>query len=102
MTLRTSSSATLLSRLRHHVDQSWFPASHNGSSPLNRGAQIFGVANWTFGVYPHPLRDLGVVDERIFQHATNSGAIDTSLMAIRHPLKMHHFLMIRTVIVHDT
>jgi len=44
---------------------------------------------------------LRVVDVGILERRSDARPFDSSLMPVRHPLQVHHFLVIGPVVVHD-
>src|ERR1700746_154174 len=50
----------------------------------------------------HALCDFCVIDSRIVQCSADVGFSDAAIMAQRHPLNMHDFLVVSAVIMHDT
>src|SRR5580692_9409840 len=89
-----------LTWLRNDVHQRGLAAFHHSQRAANSGAEIFWVGDRAFGVKAHPLGHFGVIDIRIGERGADRGVGDAALVPVGHALHVHHFLMVRAVVVH--
>src|SRR5262245_1515586 len=84
--------------LHHSVEQSRLALLDDGQGALDRRSYLIGISDGAFGVPPHALRQRRVVDVGIIDGGADVRRREVSVMAAGHPLQMHHFLVIRTVV----
>src|SRR5712671_6191619 len=90
-----------LARLRHDVDQRGLALLDDRNRPLNGRADIGGIADRSLRIHAHGFCEHGEIDVRIVDGRADMRPIDTALIALRHALDMHIFLMPGAVVVDD-
>ena len=90
-----------LAWLGYHVDERRVPTFDHCNGTLNRWSEIFRISNRSLGVHTHALRQFCEIDVRIGDRGTDIRASHAAIVPVGHTLEMHHFLMVRPVIVHD-
>src|SRR6266700_2331758 len=82
-----------LARLRHDVDQRGFALLDDGNGTLNGRADIGGIADGALRIDAQGFRQHGEIDVGIVDGGADMRPIDPALVALRHALDMHIFLM---------
>ena len=88
------------SGLRDDVDQRRLALLDDGERALQRRAEILRVGDRPLRVHAHALRDLREVHVRLVDRRADVPARDAALVAVGHPLDVHHLLVIGAVVVH--
>src|SRR6202034_2401320 len=66
-------------RLRQHVDQCGVTALDDGDRAANCRCKIFRIADRSLGMQAHPLRELGIINRGVDEHAADAGIGDATI-----------------------
>src|SRR5439155_26050630 len=88
------------SRLRHNVNQRRFATLDGGCGATECRPKVFGISDSPFRMQAHTLCDLREIDMGIRERRAHRSAIHSAVAFVAHPLHVHDFLMIATVVQH--
>src|SRR5437867_10322046 len=86
--------------LRHNVEERRFATLDGSCGATECRPKVFRISDRPFRMQAHTLCDLREIDIGIRERRAHRSAVHSAVAFVAHPLHVHDFLMIATVVQH--